>query len=337
MVALYYHKTKVLNQAMPDLRKKVFQSILMIIKIITVLLMILIFPAFSGASEMEEYHGPEITVRYEAPLKTAARQIASDYRKTKTEIEAKLGLQLYNEPLVVLMRDNNEFQRMAQNKLVTAFAMPEKNLIVIDYSMMHKTPFDLQDTFKHELAHLLLHQNIAPTALPKWLDEGVAQWASGGMADILHTGEKDLLRQAALSHHLMPLADISRTFPDSPRGLMLAYEESKSFVEYIVKHYGEAKLRSLLHSLEKQGTIEQAVYDNYGVSLDMLEQNWKKTLSREISWISYAADHLTWALFFLAAVITVAGYCAVKLRMKNYRDEEDELAGGDSEEQSGDV
>lgn len=288
------------------------------------LVVMLLLTTLAGAADLEEYRGPEIIVRYEAPLRNAARQIAADYRKTRNDIETKLGWRLQIDPVVVLIRNNNAFQDMARNKLVTAFARPERNLIVIDYSRMNRIPFDLQDTFKHELTHILLHQKIPPSLLPKWLDEGVAQWASGGMADILHTGEKDLLQQTVLSHHLMPLADISSTFPDSPGSLMLAYEESKSFVEHIVNHYGEAKLRSLLHSLEKQGTIEQAVYDNYGVSLDMLEQIWKKTLSREISWISYAADHLIWVLFFFAAVITVAGYCVVKRRIKNYRDEDDE-------------
>ena len=302
-----------------------------------VICVLLLTMTTSRAAELEEYRGTEIIVRYEAPLRNAARQIASDYKKTRNDIEAKLEWRLQIAPVVVLIHNNNAFQDMARNMLVTAFAIPERNLVVIDYSRMNRIPFDFEGTFKHELTHILLHQKIPPSSLPKWLDEGVAQWASGGIADILHTGEKDLLRQAVLSHHLLLLADISRTFPDSPGSLSLAYEESKSFVEYIVNHYGEAKLRSLLRSLENHATIEQAVYDNYGVSLDMLEQIWKKTLSRENSWIAYLADHMYWALFFFAAVLTVAGYCVVKLRIKNYRDDGDDIAGGDSEEQSGDV
>ena len=235
------------------------------------------------------------------------------------------------------MSDNAAFQGMAGNKLVTAFAIGQRNLVVIDYSMMDRTPFDLADTFKHELTHILLHQNIAPSSLPKWLDEGVAQWASGGIADILRTGEKDLLQQAVLSHRVILLEDLSSTFPDSPDGLVLAYEESRSFTEFMVNHYGEAKLRLLLQGLEKQGTIGQSVYDNYGVSLDMLEQAWKKGLIRENSWISYIADHMYWLLFFLAALISIAGYFAAKRRMRNYRDNGDELEVGDSEEHSGDL
>jgi hypothetical protein len=306
----------------------------MIKNTLNILLFIFVLNASSGAAELQEYRGPEIIVRYEAPLKNAARQIASDYKTNRVDIEMKLGWRLRSNPVVVLMR-NNAFQEMAGNKLVTAFAVPEKNLIVIDYSKMDRSPFDLRDTFKHELTHLLLHQKIKSPALPKWLDEGVAQWASGGMADILNT-ERDLLQPAVLSHSLIPLSGLSSTFPDSPSGLTLAYEESKSFVEFIVNQYGDIKLRALLHRLEKQGTIEQAVYDNYGVSLDMLEQSWKKSLLKNNLWISYLADHLYWLLFFLAALITISGYCVVKRRIRNYRDEEDEAAEGESAEQSGD-
>jgi hypothetical protein len=301
-----------------------FQSTLMIKNLLCILSLIFILTAASYAADMEEYRGPEITVRYEVPLKDVAIRISTVYKKTRTDIEAKLGWRLRADPVAVLMHNNAAFQEMVGNKLVTAFAIGGRNLIVIDYSRMDRVPFDLEDTFKHELTHILLHQRISGSNLPKWLDEGVAQWASGGIADIMRTGDKDLLQQAVLSHRVLPLRDISSNFPDSPDGLILAYEESKSFTEFIVKHYGEARLRLLLQSLEKQGTIEQAVYDNYGVSLDMLEQAWKKGLIRENSWIAYMADHMYWLLFSLAALITIAGYCVAKRRMRNYRDEEED-------------
>ncbi|MFZ2196330.1 MAG: hypothetical protein WAV13_01255, partial [Thermodesulfovibrionales bacterium] len=170
-----------------------------------ILALIITLTVSSYAAEMEEYHGTEITVRFDAPLKDAAVRLSSVYRKTRTDIESKLGLRMRVDPVVVLMRNNTAFQKMASNKLVTAFAAGGRNLIVIDYSRMDRVPFDLEDTFKHELTHILLHQKIGTPYLPKWLDEGVAQWASGGIADIMRTGDKDLLQQAVLSHRVLPL------------------------------------------------------------------------------------------------------------------------------------
>ncbi|MDH4230870.1 MAG: peptidase MA family metallohydrolase [Nitrospirota bacterium] len=264
------------------------------------------------------------------------QRIAAEYGKNRTEVEAKVGLRLKGKPLVVLTGDNSAFQEMARNKLVTAFAVPEKNLIVIDYSKMDRVPFDLRDTFKHELTHLLLHQNIEASILPKWLDEGVAQWASGGMADIMRTGEKALLQKALLSNHMIPLGDISRTFPGSPSMLVLSYEESKSFVEFLVKRCGEEKLLSVLRDLADRRTAGQAFHENCGVGLEMLEQLWKKSLHREYTWISYAADNIYWLLFFFSALVTMAAWWMAKRRRKNYRDDEGEGEGEGEGEQQGD-
>ena len=309
-----------------------YKAISMMRITLNILISLLMLTNISVAAEVEEYHSAEVTVRYEVPLKSAARRTASEYSKNRNEVEAKLGWRLLGKPLVVLTGDSSAVQEIARNELVTAFAMPEKNLIVIDYSKMDRTPFDLRDTFRHELTHLLLHQNIESSILPKWLDEGVAQWASGGMADIMRAGEKALLQKALLSNHMIPLSDISRTFPDSPDMLMLAYEESRSFIEFIVHRCGEEKLRLILLDLADRKTIDQAFYENCGGRLDMLEQLWKKSLHRDYTWISYAADNIYWLLFFLAAFITIAAWWIAKRRRKNYRDEKDEWEEGDSEQ-----
>jgi hypothetical protein len=302
----------------------------MIKTILTVLLFACMLTMSSGGSELEEYHGTEIRVRYEVPLKEAARKLAAGYRSSRSYVEKKLGWTLQSVPDVVLLQSGDDFRRIVRNSLVTAYAVPARNLIVIDYSRMRRSPFDVEDTFRHELTHLLLHQNVAEAVLPKWLDEGVAQWASGGIADIMRTGERDLLQQAVLSHHMIDLRDISDTFPESSNGLILAYEESKSFVEFIVKNYGEEKLRSLLQRLEQRRTVDQAANEILGVPLDMLERQWGKSLARQNSWISYAADHLYWVIFFSSAVITIAGYCIARRRMKTYRDNEDDREEADS-------
>ena len=55
----------------------------MIKDILKIMACIFILTTYSGAAEMEEYHAPEITVRYEPGLKGPALRIASDYKKTR--------------------------------------------------------------------------------------------------------------------------------------------------------------------------------------------------------------------------------------------------------------
>ncbi|MFQ5543878.1 MAG: peptidase MA family metallohydrolase, partial [Nitrospiria bacterium] len=145
---------------------------------------------------------------------------------------------------------------MTGHKLVVAFALPQKNIIVIDTSKMTTHPFSLAITLKHELAHLLLHHQIESKKLPKWFDEGIAQWVSGGIAEILMRRDDRILRKASLSGKLIPLDELTRIFPQEEIRLLLAYEESKNFIEYIEQEFGVNGLRQVLTHLKDGENIE---------------------------------------------------------------------------------
>jgi Peptidase MA superfamily len=287
----------------------------------------------SGAADMLQYKGPGVVVSYPSALRGAAVSLAGAYPGIKSDLETKLGWKANFTPLVVLIRRNSEFRGRVQNDLVTAFAVPGQDLIVIDYSKMERTPFDIDATLEHELCHLLLHRNVQSP--PKWLDEGVAQWASGGIADIINPGEKDILKQTSLSGRLIPLQNLSVSFPDEPRGFLLAYEESKSFVEYMAHEYGTGKLRTVLFRMQEGETADKALESALGLNLDTLQEAWQRSLRIKYSWPSYLANNLFWILFFAAALVTLIGYIQAKKRMKNYRDEEEDVPG-DDEVQNGD-
>jgi hypothetical protein len=278
-------------------------------------------PAARG-SEFARYSGPGVVIRYEPRMHNAAAALAAIYPRVKDDLEAKIGWSIDFTPEVVLVRENRVFLQRAVSELVTAYAVPGQDLIVIDYARMERTPFDLQATLEHELCHLLVHRMI-PSDIPRWLDEGIAQWASGGIADIVNPGEKDILKQAVLSHRMVALRDLSSAFPARPRELLLAYEESRSFIDFIVQEYGADKLRAVLHEMRDNKTLPEAFTKVLSVDLNVLEEKWREGLSRKYSWVTYASDHIYWLLFFAAALVTFIGYLRLRKRIKNYRDEEE--------------
>ncbi len=296
----------------------------MLKKLLYIFLILTICTELAGAVELLQYNGPGIIIRYEPPLENAAKKISAAYPEIRNMIEDKIGWRLEFIPRVILIHQRDMFRRMAQNDLITAFAVPGKNHIVMDYSKLDRKPYDLQETFEHELYHLLLHHQISAQSIPKWLDEGVAQWASGGIADIMNPGGKDILKQAVLSENLLPLKDITLRFPGHSRGLLLAYQESKSVVEFIVHEYGEEKLLSILNSLKEGKSVEKSVSENLSIELNMLEQNWQQSLKRKYSWMSYFANRIYWIIFFAAALVTLIGYLRFRRRLKKYRDEEED-------------
>jgi hypothetical protein len=282
-------------------------------------------PAYGAA--FARYSGPGVVIRYEPHMRNAAASVADLYPRVKADLEAKTGWRVDFSPQVVLIRENRVFLKIAGSELITAFAVPGQDLIVIDYAKMERTPFDLKATTEHELCHLLVHRRIS-LGIPRWLDEGVAQWASGGIADILNPGEKDILKQAVLSGRIIPLAALSAAFSSGPREMILAYQESKSFIDFIVHEYGTDGLRAVLHEMADGRTVSRAFSSALPADLNVLEKRWREGLVRKYSWSSYASDQIYWLLFIAAAFITFIGYLRLRHRMKNYRDEEEDEEGG---------
>jgi hypothetical protein len=203
-------------------------------------------------------------------------------------------------------------------------AISKGKRIIIDNSKMKTYPFTLKMTLKHELCHLFLSDYIQGGRMPKWLNEGISQWLSNGIAEIMMGNNKNLLKQATLSDKLIPLKNIERAFPSERQSLLLAYEESQSIAEYLVNKFGFTKILLILDYLSEGFEIDAALRAGAGISLHELEKRWKESLRRQVSWFSFMSDHLYQILFVLAALILTYGFIRVLVRKWTYKDEDGE-------------
>lgn len=142
---------------------------------ILVSICIILFPTSLLAAEPSILQAEHATVVYEEPLRSAAQEVAGLFPSVKQELESTFQWSLEFRPTVVLIKDRQQFQQMAGSELIVAYAMPGRNVMVIDYTRMNTSPFSLRSTLKHELCHLLLHHYIDRSNMPKWFDEGVCQ------------------------------------------------------------------------------------------------------------------------------------------------------------------
>jgi hypothetical protein len=282
-------------------------------------------PVFSESFEFKSYEGEGVTVKYEQSLKPVVKKVARIYPKIKSDLERKLSLEVTFQPTVFLISNAPAFRQLSGgNELITAFAISRNNTIVIDYSKMEKTPFDLELTVKHELCHLLLRNFIQKNHLPRWLNEGISQWVSEGVTDIINPDGSKIFKQAVLSNNFLALKDISLSFPRRKELFILSYEESKSFIDYLENRYGEDKLIAILYELQKGNDIENTFSSVLSVDLARLEKDWHRHLRRKYTWVRYISDNIYWLLFFTGAIITVIGYLHLRRRMRKYREEEEE-------------
>jgi len=292
--------------------------------VVLALFILLVLPlTLLHAEETQSIQSDDVIVHFDPPLQKVAEEVIGLYPAIKADLEKTLGWRVGFRPTVMLMKDREAFQRMAGNTLVVAYAVSPRNLIVIDYSKMNTHPFSLGVTLKHELCHLLLHHHIRRENLPKWLDEGISQWTSDGIAELFIGGKAAIFKRASLSGRLIDLRDLSRSFPGEAQALSLAYEESKSIVEYINGEFGTSGLLKVLDHLRGGERIDTAVQKALSIPLDQLEERWHASLTTRITWFIYFSNNLYSILFFLAALALISGFVRFLIRKRAYKDDEE--------------
>ena len=287
--------------------------------------LLLIAPPLLNAAGPATLNTPELMVVYDKGLDQTAQQISRAYPTIKQTLESMFQWPLSFRPSLVLIDNPKKFQELAGNELVVAYALPKKNVVVIDYSKMNTSPFTLEPIVKHELCHLLLHHHIKKDKLPRWLDEGVCQWASDGLADILMDSKHNRLPAAILSGSDFDLVNLAHRFPHDENGLILAYEQSKSVVEYLSRQYGPQSIYDLLGLLRQGVAIESAVEYRFGITFETLEEQWHNHLKANFNWLTYLSIHLYEILFVSAALLTVLGFIQRMLRKRVYEKNNEEM------------
>ncbi len=291
---------------------------------ISFLICTIFFSSNLFAADPSVLQAEQVVVVFEEPLRSVAEKIAMRYPSIKRDLEDTFQWPVDFRPTLVLVRSGEQFQKIAGTDLIVAFAVPQKKLMVIDYSKMNTSPFTLGSTLKHELCHLLLHHYIDRQRLPKWLDEGICQWASDGIVEVIMGSDRSVLARAGLRGRYFPMRVLDTRFPGDKASLQLAYAQSKSFVNFISREYGRDAVLNLLNNLRYGLTFENAIQQSLSISFKDLEREWLDHLKRKNTWFTYLTIHVYEFLFVFGAVILVIGFVRAMIKKRRYRDEEDE-------------
>jgi hypothetical protein len=278
------------------------------------------------AGELQSLQTGNVEVFFDASLEPAAKEVLHLYPVVREELESLFARQLHSKPSVLLIKTRLDFLKIAGDSLIVAFAAPQKNLIVIDNSKMVEHPFSLATTLKHELAHLLLHQYIRADIFPRWLDEGLCQWASDGIGEVIRDPKSSLLNRAAFSGKFIRLRELQQNFPPDKKSRLLAYEESKNFVTYLSGRFGREIIFKVLHHMESGLTAEAAIQTASLIPFEVLEKEWRHSLRKKMTWFALLSYYLYEILFALMALITIYAFIRRRIKKKLYWDDEPENA-----------
>ncbi len=128
----------------------------------------------------------------------------------------------------------------------------------------------------HELTHLVFNTAVDnPYHFPpRWLNEGLAVYLSQGY----DTADRTLVRNAADDGSLMPLDSLAGDFPTSRDRFFLAYAESVSSIDYLVRTYSRDVLVTLIRSYARGVTDDEAFKAALGVDVATFDAAWRAEL-----------------------------------------------------------
>ncbi|HVY60732.1 MAG TPA: hypothetical protein VHF22_03725 [Planctomycetota bacterium] len=253
---------------------------------------------------------PGVRVEYAERDAAAARRTGETIRGIEGDVGARLGVAVPEPVDVVLAESDPAFDREfaarggrgAAPAWALAVAIPDAASIVVRTTRLEAfTDNDLRLTLAHELAHLALG-TISPS-LPRWLDEGLAEWASGRR---LASAERTTLERLARSGTLATLEELEAGFPLHADEAHVAYVESLAFVEALAAGAGPDSIPRFLRALAGGTPFARAFERAFDAPLRGVEIAWRADLA---SRYSIARDlYERGSLYTLLALLLVVAF-----------------------------
>jgi hypothetical protein len=131
----------------------------------------------------------------------------------------------------------------------------------------------------HELTHLVFDTAVEnPYRFPpRWLNEGLAVYLSEGYG----SADQNRVADAVASKDLMPLIALGAQFPTDPDKTVLAYAESVSAIDYLVRAHGRDALVALVVAYKDGLTDDEAFTRALGRDLAAFQAGWLDSLGAE--------------------------------------------------------
>jgi len=287
--------------------------------------MLLLPPNLALANDSFFSHDqPGVSFIYPKPLEHVLPEIIDAYHHAKNNLYKIFSWPINTHVKLILINDRKSFLQIAEHPLTVAFAQPSKSMITLNYQAVIENPFSLETTLQHELCHILLGEQLK-IQIPRWLNEGISQWASEGITEIMRP-QKNLLQTAAFSGKLIPFYQLENSFPMASNAFVLAYEQSQSFVVYLVQKYHKDSFLKMLELLKQGQSLHTAMRSIYEKSLHQLEHEWVVSQTQFFDWLIYVINNLYTFLFTGLSFISIIGFIRLKRKKWQYPDDwEDDM------------
>lgn len=228
-------------------------------------------------------------------------------------IERELGADVADELVIRVARNPDEMRALAPSEApppayAVGVAYPASGLVLLTLSAPETWDRpDLAHVVVHELSHVALHRALDGRAVPRWFTEGLA---------IRQAHERSFERiqslwDATVRGQLIPLDDLSRSFPARPHQVGIAYAESADFVEWLHRRGdGPAHIAELVSRIRRGQDFETAVSQTWSLGIGQLEHEWREGLAERFGAMPLLLG--TGVIWFVISVLVVIAWARRK-------------------------
>lgn len=260
-----------------------------------------------GAQEQRELKSENFTVVFLQPNEPLARGMLEMAEQARIRIFKRTAVSFREQTRLVICRTQKEFQSRTNfaSESIVAAAVSNTLTIYLNAEKIHSLPASqVRQTLVHEYAHLFLGRKL-PARLPRWANEGLAMHLAGQWS----FGDSLTLTWSRILGTFIPFRQLVATFPQDDRQLHLAYLQSYSMINFLIKRrYPDEKLNGFLLDLtdSKLGPrLIEILWDP--VIRDGLETAWRRSLGSALkNWFLVLTSATVF--WFLIALLFILAY-----------------------------
>tara|TARA_B100000941_G_scaffold290875_1_gene275497 strand:+ start:3261 stop:4529 length:1269 start_codon:yes stop_codon:yes gene_type:complete len=222
--------------------------------------------------------GEIVDVYYHGPVSRRAKNVLEASEKSVKDISELLGVESNNRISLIMYNNYSEMfdvvvkksQTQAGSLVTEGQAFATESIVIVDGGSRSAL-----GVATHEITHIIVARATKDsyTGVPLWLNEGLAEY--GNIEP--DSGYDRYLEWAVDTNRLFPFSSLNR-FPGNPNLTLVAYGQSRSFIEYLVSEYPKKNMKILMNEISNRNSFGDSFITAYGKNLIDIEEEWKKEL-----------------------------------------------------------
>jgi len=232
--------------------------------------------------EWNKVSGEIVDIYFHGPVGRRANKLLEACEKTVTQMSNLLGV-TEKKPISVIMYNNysemfdvvvKKSETQAGSLITEGQAFATENVVLVDGGSRSALGVST-----HEITHVIVARASEDSYLgvPLWLNEGLAELANIEQ----DAGYDRYLEWAIDTGRILPFSSLNR-FPGNPNLTLVAYGQSKSFIEFLINEFPAGSMSKLMQNISEKKSINDSFKDTFGKDLTEIENMWREKLGIEL-------------------------------------------------------